>query len=593
MTEQVEYVDNVVVGSGFGGSVAAFRLAEADSEGKEGMKVCLLERGRAFAPGDFARDPWQGARTFWDPSEGRHGVFDVWSFRGLDAVVSAGLGGGSLIYANVLIRKPPEWFVRYQPFGGGYEAWPITRDDLDPHYDAVEEMLDAQQFPLGAPGFESVLKAAAMRDAARNLGREDDFLLPKLAVSFRSGPGQQPGVGLPLVKGTYGNYHEDDAVRAGAAQPKGRTTCTLCGQCDLGCNFGAKNTLDHTYLSAAKHLGADIRVRREVRRIARDGDGYLVTYVTHPEEHDDGRPHATGELKEERIRCRRLFLAAGSLGTTYLLLRSRDDLPGLSTTALGTRFSGNGDYLAVLKGASRPLHASFGPVITSALRTPDSVETGTGSVRGSYVEDAGYPMVLNWLVEARYGLPLRLLRFSLHRALAQFSRNPKSQLSSALAQVLGDGVTAASSTPLLGMGRDVPDGVMRLDRRQLLAIDTNSRSSKAYYAGVREQMQALAGALGAELKDGFWTTLHRSVTVHPVGGAPMGATVQEGVCDHQGEVFGLDNLFVCDGAAMPGSVGPNPSLTIAAFSDRTARAVVEGRTRAPFGSRPVTTAATS
>jgi len=575
-----EYVENLIVGSGFGGSVAAFRLAEAD------RKVCLLERGRAFGPGDFPRDPWQVASSFWDPSEGRHGVFDVWSFRGLDAVVSAGLGGGSLVYANVLIRKPPEWFVRFQPFSGGYESWPITRGDLDPHYDRVESMLDAQPFPDGEPGFESVLKTAAMRDAAKTMGREDDFTLPNLAVTFRPEPGKAPGVGLPIVAGPFKNYHD-----------RGRLTCTLCGQCDLGCNAGAKNTLDHTYLSAAQHHGADIRVRSEVRRIARagDGEGYLVSYVTHSDSPDDGRSRDTKALEEMHIRCRRLFLAAGSLGTTYLLLRSRDDLPGLSATALGTRFSGNGDFLSVLKGARRrdgsvrPVHASVGPVITSTLRTRDALETRSGEMRGSYVQEAGYPMVVNWLAEARYGMTWRLLVFGVHRILAQLSRNPKSQLGNALANVMGDGATAASSTPLLGMGRDVPDGVMRLNGRNFLTIKTNSRSSKAYYAGVREQMEALARALDAELVDGFWTTLRRSVTVHPVGGAPMGASIHEAVCDHQGEVFGLDNLFVCDGAAMPGPIGPNPSLTIAAFSDRMAEAVIEGRTRSPL--RPLSAAA--
>src|SRR4051794_34271938 len=96
----VEYIENVVVGSGFGGSVAAYRLAAA------GRPVCVLERGRSYRPGTFARDPWEFGVNFWDPSGGRHGLFDVWSFRGLDAIVSAGLGGGSLIYANVLLRKP-------------------------------------------------------------------------------------------------------------------------------------------------------------------------------------------------------------------------------------------------------------------------------------------------------------------------------------------------------------------------------------------------------------------------------------------------------------------------------------------------------
>lgn len=578
-----DYVENLVVGSGFGGSVAAFRLAEA------GLPVRVLERGRAFGPGDFPREPWEVARTIWDPSEGRQGLFDVWSFHGLDAVVAAGLGGGSLIYANVLIRKPEKWFVQYQPFSGGYESWPITRQQLDPHYDEVERMLGAQRFPLGAPGFEQVLKAKAMQEAANLLGRSGDFELPKQAVSFRPDPDAAPGLGVPLLPLDFANYHG-----------KQRTTCTLCGQCDIGCNAGAKNTLDHTYLSAAAELGADICVRTEVQTIERDGNGYLVTYVVHPESHDDGSRHATNRLDPQRVRCARLFLAAGTLGTTYLLLKNRERLPGLSPTALGRRFSGNGDYLNVLKkahhsdGSTRPLRAAHGPVITSALRTPDSVETNTGSARGSYIEDCGYPMLLNWLTEARYGLTSRPFLFALRRYWAQRTGNPSSQLGADLARVFGDGATASSSMPLLGMGRDVPDGVLSLNKRGYLAASWSTRTSKAYFDGLRQQMRAIADALNAEgLDDSLWAYFRRSITVHPVGGAPMGTNSNEGVCDHQGEVFGLNNLFVCDGSAMPGPVGPNPSLTIAAFSDRLATAVVQGRTRAPLvRERPATTGPT-
>src|SRR4051812_34388908 len=148
------HVDAVVVGSGFGGSVSAYRLASA------GQDVLLLERGKPYPPGSFARTPHEMARAFWDPSEGLHGLFDLWSFSGLDGVVSAGLGGGSLIYANVLLRKDENWFVHDAPVGDGYASWPISRNDLDRHYDAVEVMMNAQRFPMGQPGYEVSGKTA-------------------------------------------------------------------------------------------------------------------------------------------------------------------------------------------------------------------------------------------------------------------------------------------------------------------------------------------------------------------------------------------------------------------------------------------------
>lgn len=560
----IEHTDTVVVGSGFGGSVAAYRLAEA------GLSVVVLERGRAYPPGAFARGPAELGRAFWKPGAGLYGLFDIWGFRGFDSVVSAGLGGGSLIYANVLLRKDERWFVNEQPLPrGGYETWPVTRADLDPHYDEVEKMLDANPYPLEHAAYERTAKTHAMQDAAAELGL--DWQLPPLAVSFAPKPGAEPGVGLPLAEPAYGNLHG-----------KPRSTCRLCGECDIGCNDGAKNSLDHTYLSAAKHHGADLRTLHEVRSIRpRPQGGYEVDFVRHDAEAKD-RTSGT-------ISCDRLVLAAGTYGTSYLLLRDRERFPGLSRM-LGTRFSGNGDLLTFLLRAKerdriRPLDASHGPVITSAIRLPDEVEGLPGAGRGAYIEDGGYPGFVDWMIETA-DLPGEIARIG-HLLLEKFrtfvSRAPETNMAAELSELIGDGALSISSLPLLGMGRDTPDGVLKL-RGDRLDVDWTTETSQAYFERLRETMQRIADVLGAKYADNPLWFRRRIITVHPVGGAPMGRRPDEGVCDPYGEVYGYPGLYIADGAAMPGAVGANPSLTIAALADRLCTRLLEKHESSCIGS---------
>ena len=551
--ERAEHVGCVVVGSGFGGSVVAYRLAEA------GRSVVVLERGRAYPPGSFARTPAAMSRNFWDPSEGLHGLFDVWSFRGLEGVVSSGLGGGSLIYANVLLRKDERWFVHESSVpGGGYENWPVTRDDLDPHYTRVEQMLGATPYP-----YPDTPKTTAMRESAARLSL--DYQLPPLAVTFAPGTDEKAVPGAPITTPEYGNVH---------GLP--RQTCRLCGECDVGCNYGAKNTLDHNYLSAAKHHGADLRTRCEVRGFAPlAAGGYEVRYVVH-EPDREGVKTATDTLPLRTIICDRLVLAAGTFGTTYLLLRSRAALPGLST-ALGTRFCGNGDLLGLILNArlgsagteSRQLAGSRGPVITSAIRVGDELDGPGSTGRGYYVQDAGYPGFIDWLAETSQlsSAVRRAVRFGLGRALSYLRRGPRSNISRDLATLLGPGSLSDSSLPLLGMGRDIPDGVMRLKDGNL-DIDWTTKTSERYFERVRSTMRVLADDLGASFQDNPLWWARRVITVHPLGGAPIGRHTGEAVCDSYGEVFGFAGLHVLDGAAMPGPVGANPSLTIAALADR-------------------------
>jgi cholesterol oxidase len=507
------------------------------------------------------------SRAFWDPGAGLYGMFDVWHFTGCDSVVSSGLGGGSLIYANVLLRKDEHWFVQDDPLPhGGYESWPVTRADLDPHYDEVERMLGATPYPLGVPPYAETPKTHAMQDAAAELGLP--WQLPPLAVSFAPAPGAAPGPGLPIVDPDYGNLH---------GRP--RTTCRLCGECDIGCNIGAKNSLDYNYLSAAQHHGADLRTGHEVRAIRpRPAGGYEVDYIRHPPAEQSGAP-GPGAASPRTIVCERLVLAAGTYGTSYLLLRNRPSFPGLSA-ALGTRFSGNGDVLNFLlhardRSRTRPLDASRGPVITSAIRLSDQHDpAGTG--RGAYLEDGGYPAFVDWLVEAAdmAGDTRRLAQFVLQRCHAMVARTPNPSVSREISELIGTDSLSVSSLPLLGMGRDVPDGVLRL-RAGRLDLTWTTASSEAYFDRVLATMRRIAAVLGARcVNNPLWLS-KRIITAHPVGGAPMGRDPSVGVCDPYGEVFGYPGLYIADGAAMPGPVGPNPSLTIAALADRMCTRLLE------------------
>jgi cholesterol oxidase len=551
--------DAVVVGSGFGGSVVAHRLSDA------GWNVCLLERGKPYPPGSFPRSPREMARNFWDPSKGLHGLFDVWTFTGLEALVSSGLGGGSLIYANVLLRKDERWFVRETNGGRAPERWPVTREELDPHYDRVEEMIRPQRYPFDVAPYSGTPKTRALRQAAGRLGL--DWSLPNLAVTFAN-EGEAPVPGQP-IPGSETTLHG-----------RSRSTCTLCGECDIGCNTGSKNTLDFNYLSRFK---GSLETRAEVRTIEPlKGGGFAVSYVRHDPARE-GRPTPTRQLPVTTITARRLVLSGGSLGTTYLLLRNRSAFPRLSPM-LGKRFCGNGDLLGFVSGARerrdggrvpRPLDPSFGPVITSAIRVPDAADPN-GRGRGFYIEDGGYPQFVNWMVEAVNvpGVLRRAIGFGYRRLLNAASSRPISNISAEMGQLLGDGSASSSRLTLLGMGRDMPDGTMRL-RGRYLEVDWTTRSSRAYFARLRGAMAALASSMGGRFTDNPIWYLQRVITVHPLGGCPMGTDPREGVVDPHGQAFGYPGLSIADGSVMPGPVGANPALTIAAVADRTADRILE------------------
>jgi cholesterol oxidase len=561
----LEHFDVVIVGSGFGGSVTAYRLSEA------GRRVCVLERGKPYPPGSFPRSPAGMARNFWDPSEGLYGMFNVWSFRGIDALVSSGLGGGSLIYANVMIRKDEHWFVHDDG-----EYWPVSRADLEPHYDRCESMLAVQKYPLDSPPYSSTAKTRSFEAAAQRLGY--DWFLPNLAVTFAN-EGQPPVPGEP-IREARPNLH-------------GRTryTCRLVGECDVGCNYGAKNSLDYTYLTQAAQAGADIRTRCEVRSFRpRGGGGFEIEYVRH-DPADEGTKLDTHDpqlVPPLTITAERLVISAGTLGSTFLLLKNRAAFGGLSDR-LGTQFCGNGDLLTfAIKCTDRQsghrvpaeINPDFGPVITSAIRFADAADGDGADGRGFYIEDAGYPSFVSWLLESadepRNLWTARKAMFHFVRKWLQ--REPEGDISGVVSSLFGNSALAAGLLPLLGMGRDIPDGKMRLEQNGSLEVDwSKGGASGPYFDRVRDRMRDIAGELGGEFHDNPLWWLSKVITVHALGGCPMGRDVSEGVVDPWGNVFGVPGLHVADGSVMPGPVGANPSLTIAALADRFADGILEGR----------------
>jgi cholesterol oxidase len=568
------HFDAIIVGSGFGGSVMAYRLAE------KRLRVCLLERGKRYAPGQFPRSPYRMGSNFWDPSKGRHGLFNIWSFRRMGAIVSSGLGGGSLIYSNVLLRKPEETF-KDEDEDGSYREWPVTYEALERHYSDVESMMNVQRYPFEADKlrnstvyplddnpYNNTRKTRELMVAADKLGLE--WSLPNLAITFHN-PAQTPIPGEPIIE-EHRNLHN-----------RTRYTCRLCGECNVGCNFGSKNTLDYTYLSAARREGALIETRCEVRSFApRDGGGYTVNYVNHKGAPED-KPRDTAGLEQLTITADRLILAGGTFGSTFLMLKNRASFPDVSRR-LGTRFSGNGDLLTIMLNAKqrvdgkrvpRVFETGYGPVITSTIHVKDRLEGGQG--RGYYIQDAGFPDFGNWIYEMTDVMRLlqRGKRFTKRILLQAMGLITDSDISAELADLLGPAERSSSTLPLLAMGRDVPDGRMTLTCDRMLDLDWTKGASSDFFKGVRRTAKKIAGAMEATFADNPTWYLKRFVTVHPLGGCPMGVSEADGVVNEFGEVFNYPGLYITDGSIVPGPVGPNPSLTIAAIANRCAESIIE------------------
>ena len=524
MTDVQRY-DAVVVGSGFGGSITALRLAQA------GRSVVVLERGRRYQPGEFPRNIRDTDALFWrhERRAAATGLYDLRFFSGLGVVVASGVGGGSLIYANIHIR--PDSLVFDDP------RWPasLNRRTLDPYYDKVAAQIAIAPLPESL----AVPKRDAFRQAAAALSR--DIFDPDQAVTWPGDP--------------------TNAGHAGGGGGPAGGMCQMVAECEFGCPHGAKHSMDRTYLAEAERLGVEVRpgvVARVVRPV--DG-GYAVAY------------RDTAGVAGS-VAGRRVILAAGTLGTNEILLRSRSTaggLPGLSP-ALGHGFSANGDFLGSIQGANLALSPAYGPDVTSVMRFFDSAPEFTMAAPTFNSAVMG--------VLASLGQPTgRWLRLAgpLWRALpwlmpAAFASGLLSRPSPLPARHRGD---PEHMTNLFCIGRDSATGRIRPTRRGIDITWAYRKDNAALIERMETAMESVAEVYGGTYAPiASWNMFRRITTVHPLGGCRVADTPAGGVVAPHGEVHGYPGLFVADGSVIPTAIGFHPVMTIAAMAEHTAESIV-------------------
>ena len=528
--------DAIVIGSGFGGAVAACRLAEA------GMKVLVLERGRRWTPETYPREP--GDAWLWDEDQPQHfnGWADLRTFSDMWVAAGAGVGGGSLIYANVSVEAKPEVFDARWPKG-------IDHPALKPYYDRVGHMLGLQLLPDN----QLTARYLLMKEGAEKCGWGERFHKVPLAVSFdpdfdpERAPARDDSHSKPFI-----NIH-------GVAQG----TCVHCGNCDIGCQVKAKNTLDLNYLAVAEKHGAEIRPLHLVIKLEALGDGSDKSTGSGWRVHFDrleGGERIAGSLTAQRV-----IVAAGSIGSTELLLRCRDEhgtLPDLSPR-LGKGWAFNGDFVTPAFYQGRKVSPSHGPTISSAIDLLD----GVYKKQALFIEDGGVPNLAADFIRER----LKML--------------PGGKLKQLWAGLGGHADVQdplSNMMPWFGQAVDAADGELYLGRlwyapwRRTLKLNWDYRASEDTVNAMVEVHKMLTAATGGTaFVPPTWTLANNLITPHPLGGCNMADSIEQGVVDGHGQVFGHPDLYVMDGATLPRAIGLNPSRTIAALAERGVERIVQ------------------
>ena len=527
--------DWIIVGSGFGGSVSALRLAE------KGYDVKVLECGARFEDDDFAETMYRHPqRYFWRPFAKMKGIFRMTFFKDVVVLSGCGVGGGSLGYANTLYRARPKFFEDRQ--WAGMEDW---SDVLQPHYDTAEQMLGVTEVPFDQPA-DGVIKGLA-----EDFGVPETYTKTRVGVFFG-----EPGQKGQTVPDPY----------FGGEGPE-RTACHHCGSCMMGCRFGAKNTLVKNYLWFAEKLGVQVEPLRTVTDIKpiraangrRDGSaGYEVTTV---------RSGAWLFKGRKTIRSRGVVMSAGAFGTNKLLANCKlnGSLPRISHR-LGELVRTNSEAILAVTAKDDSVDYTASVAISSSFY-PDE-NTHIENVAYGHGGDAmGRTFTLLTGEGNRVTRPLKFLAMAIRhpahvvRLLGAYHWSRRTMIILVM-QTLDNSLKLRPKKNLFGGG-------WRLSTEED-PVNPNPRFIPAANKAAELAAKRMGGVPQSSI---FEVLFNIPTTAHILGGAVIGKNANTGVVDRHNRVFGYDNFLICDGSAMPANPGVNPSLTITAISEHAMTAV--------------------
>lgn len=527
--------DWIIVGSGFGGSVSALRLAE------KGYDVKVLECGRRFEDKDFAESMYRHPhRYFWRPFLKMKGIFRMTFFKDVVVLSGSGVGGGSLGYANTLYRARPRFFEDRQ--WAGLEDWSNV---LQPHYDMAEHMLGVTEVPIDQPS-DDVIKGLA-----EDMGVPETYTKTRVGVYF----GDAVNKGETVPDPYFGGEGPD------------RTSCMHCGSCMMGCRFGAKNTLVKNYLWFAEKLGVKVEPLRTVSDIKpirgadgrRDGSaGYEVTTV---------RSGAWFLKRKRTERARGIVVSAGALGTNKLLANCKlsGSLPKISHR-LGELVRTNSEAILAVTAKDDAVDYTTSVAISSSFYPDD--HTHIENVAYGHGGDAmGRTFTLLTGEGNRVTRPLKFLAMAVRhpshvvRLLGAYHWSRRTMIILVM-QTLDNSLKLRPKKNLFGGG-------WRLSTEED-PVNPNPRFIPAANKAAELAAKRMGGVPQSSI---FEVLFNIPTTAHILGGAVIGKNADTGVIDRNNRVFGYDNFLICDGSAMPANPGVNPSLTITAISEHAMTAV--------------------
>ena len=509
--------DFVIVGSGFGGSVSALRLSE------KGYRVAVLEMGKRWKREDFPKTNWNLPKYFWKPWLGMYGILQMTLVKDAFFLHGAGVGGGSLVYANTLLVPPPKAFEDARWVGMDWKSV------LEPHYAEAKRM-------LGAVPSEVIVETDRMlKEVAEDMGRGDTFHRATVGVYF----GEQ---GKTVPDPFFGG------------EGPARTGCILCGGCMVGCRHGAKNTLEENYLWFAEKRGTIIFPESRVLDVKPiEGGGYGLTVEK-----------STGLFHPRRtIRTRGVVVSGGSYGTVNLLMRCKEKGSlGKLSEQLGRFLRTNSEALLTVQSQKKGVDYSKGIAITSGVYIDD--KTHIEVVRYPAGSDAMAPLVT--VLTGGGGSIPRWLRWigTVIKHPIQFART-----------MIPFGW--ARKTAILLVMQPVDSHLRYTLRRRWywpfgkkLDSDRGDGPPVPVYIPVANLVaKKMAAKMGGGIPQSgtIEVLLNKASTAHILGGCPIGLTAEDGVVDPRSRAFGYDDLYVVDGSIIPANLGVNPSLTITAMAE--------------------------